>query len=327
MRRPFAARVTSFGVTGGILIASLAACTGKATHPQASAAHPQPTATLPSPRPTPSGMPAIKLASVPQRVKATGAALADAGTMRLLWSRQFNAERPIGSITKVMTALVVIEAGGLDRRIRVPRAVLQYVAKYQAESAGLHPGDILTPRELLEALLLESGCDAAYILATTYGPGIPAFLAKMNATALQLGMTHTHFTSPDGLPYPTEYSTYSTTADLLTLGIAAMKLPVFRSIVGQSFYDLAKKRGQHHAYWWGNSNDLITSYRGADGIKTGYTDAAKHCLLFEAVRRRITLIGVVLGSPPTGPASAAQAATQMLNWGFGLKLAAGGEDG
>lgn len=327
MRRPFAGRMTVFAVTGGILLASLAACTGKAAHPHASAARPQSSATLLSPRPTPSGMPAIKLASVPQRVKATGAALADAGTKRLLWSRQLNAERPIGSITKVMTALVVIEAGGLDRHIRVPRAVLQYVAKYQAESAGLHPGDILTPRELLEALMLESGCDAAYILATAYGPGIPAFLAKMNATALQLGMTQTHFTSPDGLPYPTEYSTYSTPADLLTLGIAAMKLPLFRSIVGQPFYQLAKKRGQHHAYWWGNTNDLITSYPGADGIKTGYTDAAKHCLLFEAVRRRITLIGVVLGSPPTGPASAAQAATQMLNWGFGLKLAASGEDG
>jgi D-alanyl-D-alanine carboxypeptidase (penicillin-binding protein 5/6) len=104
-----------------------------------------------------------------------------------------------------------------------------------------------------------------------------------------------------------------------------MKLPVFRSIVAQSFYNLAKRRGQHHAYWWGNTNDLITSYRGADGIKTGYTDAAKHCLLFEAVRHRMTLIGVVLGSPATGPASAAQAATQMLNWGFGLKPGASGQ--
>jgi D-alanyl-D-alanine carboxypeptidase (penicillin-binding protein 5/6) len=143
----------------------------------------------------------------------------------------------------------------------------------------------------------------------------------MNAMALKLGMTHTHFTSPDGLPYPTEYSTYSTPADLLRLGLVAMKLPLFRSIVGQSFYHLAKKRGVHHAYWWGNTNGLISTYRGADGIKTGYTDAAKHCLLFEAVRHRRTLIGVVLGSPPTGPLSAAQAATQMLNWGFGLKLA------
>jgi serine-type D-Ala-D-Ala carboxypeptidase (penicillin-binding protein 5/6) len=327
----FASRVTALAAAGTVLAAALTACAGTRSEPQAAAARPQlsgarpqPSASHPSPQPAPPGMHAVQLPNAPQRVKAKGAALADAGAMRLLWSRQLDAERPIGSITKVMTALVVIEAGGLNRPIRIPRAVLQYVAKYQGESAGLHPGDVLTPRQLLEALLLQSGCDAAYVLATAYGPGMPAFLAKMNATALQLGMTHTHFTSPDGLPYPTEYSTYSTPADLLTLGIAAMKLPVFRSIVAQSFYNLAKRRGQHHAYWWGNTNDLITSYRGADGIKTGYTDAAKHCLLFEAVRRRMTLIGVVLGSPATGPASAAQAATQMLNWGFGLKPAASG---
>jgi serine-type D-Ala-D-Ala carboxypeptidase (penicillin-binding protein 5/6) len=327
MRTPFGVRMTSLAVTSGILVASLAACTGKAGTPQASGADPQPAASntqlsTPSGTPAQSGMPVANVASVPRRVKATGAALADADTMRLLWSRQLNAERPIGSITKVMTALIVIEAGGLNRQIRIPRAVLRYVTKYQGESAGLHPRDVVTPRELLEALLLESGCDAAYVLATTYGPGMPAFLAKMNAMAQKLGMTHTHFTSPDGLPYPTEYSTYSTPADLLTLGIAAMKLPLFRSIVKQSFYHLARKRGLHHSYWWDNTNDLITSYPGADGIKTGYTDAAKHCLLFQAERHGRMLIGVVLGSPATGPASAAKAATRMLNWGFGLKLAA-----
>jgi len=267
-------------------------------------------------------MQAIQTSSSPKRVAATGGALADAGTMELVWSRQLNTERPIGSISKVMTALIVIEAGGINRKIRIPRAVIAYVAKYQGESAGLHPGDVMTARELLEALLLQSGCDAAYALAMTYGPGIPAFLVKMNAKAAQLGMTHTHFTSPDGLPYPTEHSTYSTPADLLTLGIAAMKLPAFRAIVGRRFYQIARRKGQHHAYWWGNTNGLIGTYRGADGIKTGYTDAAKHCLLFEAVRHGKTLIGDVLGSPPTGPDAAAQAAARLLNWGFRLNLSA-----
>src|SRR5215467_574568 len=139
-------------------------------------------------------------------------------------------------------------------------------------------------------MLLPSGCDAAYALASAYGPGIPAFVAKMNAAAQRLGMTHTHFTSPDGLPYPTETSTYSTPADLLTLGLTAMKSKVFREIVGQRFYQIAKGPG-HHRYWWGNSNELIGSYRGAQGIKTGYTDAALHCLLFQAARRGRTLLG------------------------------------
>jgi serine-type D-Ala-D-Ala carboxypeptidase (penicillin-binding protein 5/6) len=135
-----------------------------------------------------------------------------------------------------------------------------------------------------------------------------------------MGMTHTHFTSPDGLPYPTETSTYSTPSDLLTLGLAAIRFPVFRSIVDQQFYNLPKGPG-HHQYWWDNTNDLIGSYQGAVGIKTGYTDDAGHCLLFEAVRNGRELIGVVLDSPPTGTAAGAQDAARMLNWGFGLRQA------
>jgi serine-type D-Ala-D-Ala carboxypeptidase (penicillin-binding protein 5/6) len=321
---PFAVRMTALAAAGGILAAALAGCARPASVPLAAAGHPQSPASHASAQTTPPSMQAVQLASAPQHVEAKGAALADAGTMQLLWSRGLNTERPMGSITKVMTALVVIEAGDLNQEIRIPRAVLAYVAKYQGESAGLHPGDVLTARQLLYALLLQSGCDAAYVLATTYGPGMPAFLAKMNATAAQLGMTHTHFTSPDGLPYPTEYSTYSTPTDLLTLGIAAMRQPVFRSIVVQPFYQIARSRGHHHGYWWDNTNDLIGNYQGADGIKTGYTDAAGHCLLFEAVRRGVTLIGVVLGSPATGPDAADQAATRLLNWGFGLRMAATG---
>lgn len=323
-----AARLTALAAFGGIVAAGLAGC----SQPQAaSAAKGQPakhghTAERPAAQPTAPAFQAIRVLSPPRGIRAAGAALADADDMRLLWSRQFDTERPIGSITKVMTALVVIEAGGLNREVRIPRSVLAYVAKYQAESAGLRPGDILSVQELLEAMLLQSACDAAYVLAITYGPGMPAFLAKMNAMASKLGMTHTHFTSPDGLPYPTEYSTYSTPSDLLTLGMAAMKLPLFRQIVDQRFYQLHRTRF-HHAYWWGNTNDLVGSYPGADGIKTGYTDAAKHCLLFEAVQHGTTLIGVVLGSPATGPFTADQAAARLLNWGFAFKAQPAGQAG
>jgi D-alanyl-D-alanine carboxypeptidase (penicillin-binding protein 5/6) len=300
--------------------AGLVACSAQAGPPGGSAAgHPAAgaTATVPAAQPG-ATVPGIEVVTDPTRVRAKGGAIADALTRQLLWSRGIDTELPIGSITKVMTALVVIQAGNLDRQIRIPKSVLHYVARYQAESAGLHPGDVLTARQLLAAMLLPSGCDAAYVLALTYGPGMPAFLAKMNATALRLGMTRTHFTSPDGLPYPTEYSTYSTPHDLITLGLAAMQSPAFRAIVPLRFYHLPKGK-HHHSYWWDNTNDLIGNYRGADGIKTGYTDAAKHCLLFEAERHGLTLIGVVLGSPVTGPDAGAQAAARLLDWGFGLK--------
>ena len=325
-----AVRLTALAAAAGIVSGGLTACTSHGASPggQSLPAVIGQQGRSPSLSPSPgASKPAnqtVRVPSAPQKIAAKGGALADAANMRLLWSRELDTERPIGSITKVMTALVVIRTENLNRQVRIPKAVLHYVAKYQGESAGLHPGDLMTTHQLLEALLLESACDAAYVLATTYGPGMSAFLAKMNATARQLGMLHTHFTSPDGLPYPNEYATYSTPADLLTLGTAAMKLPAFRAIVAQRFYVVRKKLGHNHAYWWGNTNELIGTYSGAIGIKTGYTNAAKHCLLFEAVRHDTKLIGVVLGSPPTGPWAAAQAAARLLNWGFGLKLTPSG---
>ena len=261
----------------------------------------------------------LQVTGVPKGVKAKGAIVVDADTGQVLWGRDVDTERPMASVTKVMTALLVLKANDLGQQIRVPKAAFTYAWKNGGETAALHPGDTLTAQQLLNALLLPSGADAAYTLANTYGPGLNAFVAQMNATAAAMGMLHTHFTSPDGLPYPTETATYSTPSDLLTLGLAAMKYPVFRSIVDQRFYHLPKQKGQHHQYWWDNTDGLIGSYQGALGIKTGYTDVAKHCLLFEAARNGRTLIGVVLSSPTTGVNAGAQDAEKMLNWGFRLR--------
>jgi serine-type D-Ala-D-Ala carboxypeptidase (penicillin-binding protein 5/6) len=271
-------------------------------------------------RPRPSASPMIEVAGPPGGVKAKGAVLADAATGQVLWGRDPGTERPMASVTKVMTALLVLQDGHLGRQIQVPKAAFSYAWKYGGETAALRPGDVLTAQELLEALLLPSGADAAYTLANAYGPGLDAFVARMNATAAQMGMKDTHFTSPDGLPYPTETSTYSTPSDLLMLGLAAMRYPAFRSIVDLRFYHLPKGSG-HHGYWWDNTDGLIGSYPGAAGIKSGYTDDAGHCLLFEAIRNGRALIGVVLDSPATGPAAAAQDAERMLNWGFRLPRA------
>jgi D-alanyl-D-alanine carboxypeptidase (penicillin-binding protein 5/6) len=174
-------------------------------------------------RPRPSASPMIEVAGAPGGVRAKGAVLADAATGQLLWGRDVDTERPMASVTKVMTALLVLQGGNLGRQIRVPKAAFSYAWKYGGETAALRPGDVLTAQELLEALLLPSGADAAYTLANAYGPGLDAFVARMNATAAQMGMKDTHFTSPDGLPYPTETSTYSTPSDLLMLGLTAMR--------------------------------------------------------------------------------------------------------
>ncbi len=221
----------------------------------------------------------------PTRIRAWGAELMNASTGVRLWSRNRSKPRPMGSITKVMTALVVIA------------------------------------RQIVEAMLLPSGCDAALALAKTYGPGRRAFVRRMNATARRLGMLNTHFSNFDGMPLPTDHSTYSTPADLITLGRAAMQLTPFRRIVHQRSHGLAPT-AHHHGYWWKNTNLLLRSYPGALGIKTGSTDAAGYCLLFEAAAPDgTTLIGVVLHSSGTDPMTRFRAATRLLNWGFGTSVA------
>ena len=262
--------------------------------------------------------PVLAVAGAPKGVKAKAGILVDATTGQVLWSEGENTVRPIASITKVMTALVILQAGGLDRKIAVPKAVTAYVAKYDANAAGLIPGQVFTVDELLHPMLIMSAADAAYTLASAYGPGLPAFIAKMNAEAAKLGLAHTHFTSPDGLPYPTETSTFSTPAELVKLGEIAMGYQEFRSIVALRYYNLPKGNG-HSAYSFTSSNELIGHYPGVVGIKTGFTNQAGHTLLFEAVRGNRTLIGDVLGSPPSGPASGAQDAAKILTWGFSLK--------
>jgi serine-type D-Ala-D-Ala carboxypeptidase (penicillin-binding protein 5/6) len=324
--------ITVVATIGGIVAwASTAAGQSPRSRPKqaASAATRTSAPARPSRGPSPSGRPSrppsatgplIQVTGAPSGVKAKGAVLADAATGQVLWGRDLDIERPMASVTKVMTALLVLESGNLNREIQVPKAAAIYAWRHGGETAALRPGDVLTAQDLLEALLLASGADAAYTLANAYGPGMNAFIARMNATAAQMGMKDTHFTSPDGLPYPTETSTYSTPSDLLTLGLAAMRYPAFRSIVGLEFYHLPKGPG-HHGYWWDNTNELIGSYQGAVGIKDGYTDDAGHCLLFEAARNGRTLIGVVLDSPSTGVAAGAQDAARMLNWGFQLRRA------
>jgi D-alanyl-D-alanine carboxypeptidase (penicillin-binding protein 5/6) len=248
-------------------------------------------------RPSPGG---------PGGIEAPEAAVADAQDGAILWARERNAERPVASITKVMTALVVLRSGRLDRKVMIPRAVSSYVTENDASNAGLRPGDRLRAGQLLYALLLPSGADAAYALAQVYGPGSPAFVARMNAVARHLGLRHTRFTNFDGLPYPSGDADYSTAADLLRLGRAAMTWRTFRQVVGARAYRV-------RSYDWRNLNPLI-GRPGVLGIKGGWTTAAGQCLLFAARRHGVGLIGVVLDEPSVSPVI--RDASRLLDWGF-----------
>ena len=244
-----------------------------------------------------------RAASGPAGVAAPWAELANAATGADMWSRSSATERPMGSITKVMTAYVVIEAGHLNRVITVPKGIIGYDHKFDASTAGLVPGEKLTALQLLYAMLLPSGCDAAYTLADGYGPGLSAFVKKMNATAAKLGLKKTHFTDWSGLPNPGQYTTYSTASELISLGRDAMRLALFRQIVATRSYRVTAGHG-HDAHAWKNLDLLLTRYPGANGIKTGFTLAAGECFLFEARRgqqdadrRRAALLGRTTRTP------------------------------
>jgi D-alanyl-D-alanine carboxypeptidase (penicillin-binding protein 5/6) len=261
--------------------------------------------------------PATAAATGPGSLSAAYAEIEDAANGSELWGKSESTEIPMGSITKVMTAIVVIEAGNLNQLVTVPDGITAYDTKYEASTAGLVPGQQLTAEQLLYAMLVPSGCDAAYTLAQAYGPGTDAFIEKMNLTANLLGLKHTHFSDFSGLPDPTEYSTYSTASDLIQLGRDAMKLPLFATIVGTSTYHVDAVTGEHPAFTWNTTDPILGVYPGALGIKTGSTDAAGFCLLFEAVKNGEEVIGVVLDDPSSW-STVGTDATTLLNYGFSI---------
>jgi D-alanyl-D-alanine carboxypeptidase (penicillin-binding protein 5/6) len=253
--------------------------------------------------------------SAPAGVAAKSAYLYDYTNGKTLWSRSPDTKLPIGSITKVMTALVVLKAGHLDRKITISKKFPAYVKKYGASSAYLAVGDKITVGQLLYAMLLPSGCDAAYALADSYGPGWAGFVKKMNAQAAALGMKHTHYANFDGLPWPTATAGYSTARDQVTLARTAMKYQVFRTVVAKATYSVQKTAGGH-SYTWKTTNRLLGAYPGMLGIKTGHTTAAGYCLLFGARRGGRTVIGIVLRSSTTNERARFTDAAKALDWAF-----------
>jgi len=241
---------------------------------------------------------------VPAGVTAAGAVLIDQDTGSVLMGRDVYTARPMASITKIMTAVVVLETPGLDldRWIPVKSVYHRYAIERSASTAHLHVGDRLTVRQLLYALLLPSGCDAAYALADTFGHGATRaartaeFISRMNAKGSELRLTRTRFGSFDGLgPASTNHGT---PRSLARLAAYALDLDTFAAIVRTRTTSVPARTtsGARRIYTWENSNQLLGRYWGVVGVKTGSTHAAGACLVFAVTRGGRTLVGVVLNS-------------------------------
>ena len=230
------------------------------------------------------GRPALRGHRV--RLTARSAILVDARSGRVLWALRAHRKRPIASTTKIMTALLALRRLGPRDFVTVdPKATRVPLVK-----EGLRPLERVRAWKLLYGLLLYSGNDDAVALAIASAGSRPAFLALMNHEAKRLGLHDTHFSTPSGV---LDSRNYSSAWDLAALTRVAMRNARFRRIVRTRVAHVPWS-APTYAKVYLNKNLLLGTYQGANGVKTGYTSKAGHCLVASARRGKVELIAVVL---------------------------------
>ena len=243
------------------------------------------------------------------KVEASAAILMDLGTRQVLFGKAPELARPVASLTKLMTALLVLEreAGRLDRTIRIhPDAAFDRGDYGGGSTLGLRPGERVSIRGLLTGLLLGSANDAAEALAIEEAGSVSAFVQDMNARARVMGMSRTKFASPHGL----DDRGHSSAGDLMRLLWVASKDPTFRGLIGRRFAVVRSDSVRPRRIQ--NRNVMLWLYPGASGVKTGYTAGSGFCLMATARRDGKELAVVVLG----GRDEVFSDAAALLNHGF-----------
>ena len=227
--------------------------------------------------------------------EASGAILAESGGNRRL---------PPASVTKIATAILLLELGHLNDMVTIDADFT--ALDPDSSSMGLSAGDRYSFRDLLYGLMLRSGNDAALAIARAVSGDETRFVNTMNALAARLELSDTHFTDPHGLGGPQHYTS---ARDLASLARYGFTLPGFAEVVRTTQWDT---RGSERQELW-NSNVFLYMYDGADGVKIGYTEEADRTLVASATRDGRRLIAVVLGD-----SYAATHASQLLDWGWAL---------
>ena len=239
--------------------------------------------------------PPISQANGPLALVCQGAIVVDALTGESLYEKNAYQQLYPASTTKILTALLVIEAGDLDHVV-----VVQPEDTHVEPSAiGFKPGDRFTRRELLYAMMLKSANDVAQALARDNAGSIEAFAEKMTQRAASLGALQSHFANPHGLPNPNHYTT---PYDLAVIARAAMQQPMFRQIVGTVSYPWTTPQGA--VVQLQNHNKLLWcppwKFEGCTGLKTGYTVKAQGVLVSSALRNHREVISVVMHADKEG---------------------------
>src|SRR5690349_1788515 len=238
--------------------------------------------------------------------RANSVMVVDARTGAVLHEKNADQPRPAASTQKLLTALIIAETGYLDRPVRVE----QTDTFAEPVRLNIRPGDLYQRIDLLRALLVKSPNDVARCLARDNAGSLEAFADKMNAKAQMLGATHSHFINPNGLPMPGQYST---ARDLSIIARAAYANPTIRSIVclPQLVFRYANGRTRELE----NTNKVLKRFQFCNGMKSGYTEAAGHCLIASGSRPGRDVIVVVLGDTKSGVWTDA---ASLLSWGLWL---------
>ena len=274
-------------------------------------------------------LPPLAYADEPLDIQAKAALLVDGSSGRVLYAKNEHEELYPASITKVTTALLVFEAierGDLrlDQTVTVSASALAGQDP-DGSTAGIKEGEQLTVEELLYCMLVVSANEACSILAEAVSGSVDAFVEQMNQRVQELGCVNTHYVNDSGLHDPQHYSS---AWDIYLITREAMKYDEFMTIVNSKSYtvpatNLSEARELH------STNALISTWRmlgyyysGAQGIKTGSTDAAGLCLVSSAVRGSRTLVSVVLGceevKTETGGTrvESFSETARLFDWGF-----------
>lgn len=245
------------------------------------------------------------LAAAAPSVEAEAAVLMNVSDKKVLFSQNPDGIMYPASTTKIMTLITALENGKLDSVVTVSAKA----ASCDGSSLDLTAGDKLTLKEALYGMMLVSGNDAAEAVAEHVGGSIPAFVKLMNKKAEQLGAVNTSFSNPHGLPDP--YNHYTTAYDLALITAYGFKNPLFANIVSTKAYDVHFISPRHITHAVTTNKFLRSNYKGANGVKTGYTDAAGDCLVAGAKRGNVQLIVVLLNDD-----SRWEDAVTLLDYGF-----------
>lgn len=232
--------------------------------------------------------PAARRPAVKREAGPVSAILIDVRTGQVLYARDVHKRMAPASTTKMLTAILAIERFPLDTPVTISARA---TAQRSGSAIGLEAGEQWSVGDLLHAMLLRSANDAAVAVAEAYSGSVEAFAEDMNRKAQRIGARNSHFVNPHGLNAPDHYST---AYDLALIARYGLHLPAFASLVRQQTWTL--DRPDRIGREFSNTNRFLVKYEGADGVKTGWTAAAGHCLVASATRDGWQLLAVVLNS-------------------------------